>query len=207
MLTVVTPASSRRLTTVDNVRADLGLAEGLPSDAQINRWIDQATAAVEKFCRRTFARETVLETFGACDLGRRIMLSRGPVTDVELVTWNGADVASAEYELDKGFLWRLGATRNGHCYFWGGSTLAVRYVAGYALPAGPNPGDLPYDVELAAIRLIGAAVSTSDRDPLVRTEDVGGVGSLTYWMPGARSQLASPEAEALLRPYRLMRVR
>ncbi|GBD48095.1 hypothetical protein [Methylopila sp. Yamaguchi] len=205
MLTVVESATSRRLTTVEHVRMDLGLGSQTPSDAQVERFIDQASAAAERFCRRTFARETVLQTIRACDLNRALLLERGPVSSVETVTWNGSAISSADYETDRGFLWRLSAA-SGRRMFWGGSVLAVRYVAGYVLP-GETGADLPADVERAVIQLVGAALSTQGRDPLVKSEDVDGVGEITFWVPGARSQLASPEAETLLRPYRLARVR
>jgi hypothetical protein len=204
MLTVVTAASSRRLTTVEHVRADLGLAAGAPTDEQINRFIDQASAAAERFCRRTFAREVVLQTLRSCDLNRSLVLERGPVASIESVTWNGAAVPVEEFEVDRGFLWRVGS--HGHRHYWGGSALAVQYAAGYVLP-GADGADLPPDVERAAILLVGASLSVQGRDPLVKSEDVDGVSATSWWVPGARSALASPEAEQLLRPYRLARVR
>ncbi len=204
MLTVVTPAVSRRLTTVEHARADLGLGATSPTTAQIERFIDQATAAAERYCRRTFARETVLQTIRGCDLRSPVVLERGPVALVTSVIWNGDQIDAPGYEIDCGVVYRLSAS--GSRYDWWGSSLAVQYEAGYVLP-GEEDADLPADVERAAILLVGAALSTQSRDPLVKSEDVDGVGSLSFWVPGSKSSLASPEAEQLLRPYRLARVR
>ncbi|HVI27618.1 hypothetical protein [Hansschlegelia sp.] len=204
MLTVVTPAASRRLTTVEHVRADLGLDAASPTAEQIERFIDQASAAAARFCRRTFARETVLQTVRGCDLRRGVILERGPVASIASVTWNGGALSPAEFEVDRGVVHRLSAS--GERFAWWGSSLAVQYVAGFVLP-GENGADLPADVERAAILLVGAAFSTQSRDPLVKSEDVDGLGSISFWVPGSRSMLASPEAEQLLKPYRLSRVR
>ncbi|MBA9066989.1 hypothetical protein FHR71_000719 [Methylobacterium sp. RAS18] len=59
-------------------------------------------------------------------------------------------------------------------------------------------------VERAVIQLVGAAVSASGRDMMVRSEDVEGVGSFSYYVQGASAALPHPEAEATLAQYRRM---
>lgn len=208
MLTVVTPAALRRLTTVEHVRNDLGLTEGDADDTKVERLIDQATAVAERFCRRAFAIETVRETIRGCAIDHVMRLERAPAFAVRSVALNGGTVDALEYELDGVSLYRLSAS--GSRFAWRGSMLVVEYDAGFVLPGDePVAGaqDLPADVELAAIRLVGAIFSASSRDQLIKSEDVDGVSSVPYWVPGTKSSLASPEAEALLKPYRTVRIR
>ncbi|GLK67012.1 hypothetical protein [Hansschlegelia plantiphila] len=199
MLTVVTPATSRRLTTVEHVRADLGLGAANPSGDVLTRMIDQASQAIVTFCRREFARETVREVFrrpGSAD----ILLERDPVISITSAAADGGLLDPLAYEIERGELYRLQGDRR---IGWRFRSLTIEYVAGYKLP-GEEGTDLPADVELAAIRLVGAALSTQGRDPLIKSEDVDGVSAITYWVPGSQSTLASPEAELLLKPYRRM---
>ena len=198
MLTVVTPATSTRLTTVERARALLGFAAG--QDALALRSIDVASAVVVDWCRRPFALETVRETIPWSDSREGILLARGPVTAFASVKQDGVDLAASEYAYDQqlGRLYRQDA--GGHLFRWWGS-VTVEYSAGYTLPADTGTWTLPPPVERAAILLAGAVMSAVDRDPLIRTETVEGVGSTTWWVPGS-SGLPSPEAESLLHPYR-----
>ena len=197
MLTVVTPANSTRLTTLERARALLSFPPG--QDALALRSIDVASAIVADWCRRPFARETVRETLPICP-GDSILLARSPVTSFMSVVQGETTLDPAEYAYDAelGRLYRQDAA--GYLFRWWGP-LAITYVAGYTLPADSGTWTLPLPVERAAILLAGAALSTTERDPLVRTETVEGVGSTTWWVPGA-SGLPSPEAESLLQPYR-----
>lgn len=198
MLSVVTPATSARLTTVERARALLGFAAG--QDALALRSIDVASAVVVDWCRRPFALETVRETILWSDSREGILLARGPVTAFVSVKQDGVDLASSEYTYDRelGRLYRQDA--GGHVFRWWGS-VAVEYSAGYTLPADTGTWTLPPPVERAAILIAGAAMSAAERDPLVKSETVEGVGATTWWVPGA-SGLPSPEAEGLLQPYR-----
>lgn len=202
MLTVVTPATAFRLTTVERARVLLGFGNG--EDAAVQRLIDQASRTIAEFCRRPFGVETVRETFGGCDIkGDGALLSRSPVTAFGPVLADGATLLTTEYQHDResNRLYRVDAS-GWRWPWWSGSGLTVEYTAGYTLPADSGSWTLPESVERAAIMLVGAYLSTRAKDPLVRTEDVAGVGSTTWWVPGANDNLLSPEAEQLLQPYR-----
>ena len=60
-LTVTTPADVTALTTVERVKAELGISDG-DSDALLAIKIDEATSDIEARCR-PFRRETLTETF------------------------------------------------------------------------------------------------------------------------------------------------
>ena len=203
MLTVITPATSHRLTTLERARALLGFGSG--DDAAVNVLVDQASRAVADYCRRPFGLETVRESFGALDRQRAVMLARSPVTAIASVTRDGVALLSSEYLFDaeKGLLYPT----DSYEFSWWHPWLVVDYTAGYLLPSDaegtPTP-TLPEPVERAAILLVGACLSARSRDPLLKSQDISGVMSAAWWMPGAGDNLLSPEAERqrLLRPYR-----
>lgn len=199
MLTVVAPATAKRLTTAARARAWLGLLPTVPTDEVLNAQIEAASQAVVDFCRRSFGRETVRETLrDGVDLRDPVLLARSPVVSALTVTLDGTLlVAATDYEVESGILYRLGGSRR---MTWCG-LLTVQYTAGYALPEESNP-TLPASVERAAILVVGAYCSAAGRDPTVKSESVEGVGSLSWWVQGQNDPLPSPEAAQLLQPYR-----
>ena len=218
---VIKPAAARSLTTAAAARADLGLPDGSPADEQIGRWIAQASTTAASFCRRTFGRETVRERF-EIDWRRcreddeGLLLSRAPVVRILSVKVDGLTLAPSAYEVAEQpahpvSLFYLRHLVNGEPRAWGGRGITVEYEAGWLLP-GEDRGDpvtttapdLPADVERAVIQLVGASVSASGRDMMVKSEDVEGVGSFSYYVQGANASLPHPEAEAALAQYRRM---
>lgn len=217
---VTTLASARDLTTAANARVDLGLPVGAPSDDQLKRFIAQASATAASFCRRTFGRETVRERF-EIDWRRRcdedadgLLLSRAPVVRLASVKVDGLILAPSAYELAEQpahpvSLFYLRHLVDGEPRAWIGRAVTVEYEAGWLLPgesrgdpATTTAPDLPADVERAVIQLVGAAASASGRDMMVKSEDVEGVGSFSYYVQGASAALPHPEAEATLAQYR-----
>lgn len=201
MLTVLTPATSTRLTTVARARDLLGFTSKDNAVAQV--CIDQASRAIADYCRRPFGRETVRETFRDVVRGDGLQLSRSPVTAFVSVTSDDTALLATEYELDleTGLLYRLDGSGSRYQWYWG-SSLIVDYTAGYTLPPDGGTWTLPEPVERATIQEVGAYLSSRKRDPLVKAQDIEGVSSTSWWVPGTGATLASPEAEALLQPYR-----
>lgn len=211
-VTVITPAAAKRLTTVENVRGDLGLGADTPSDAQLQRWIDQASQQAATYCRRTFGRETVGERFGIegpcriSDCGG-LLLDRWPVVSIVNVKAGGVLLAPDAYATDGRMLYRMDGEER-RC--WSGRDILVQYEAGWLLPGearGTPPTaaeDLPADIERAVIQLVAVAISVVGRDMMVKSEDVEGVGSTSWYVQGASAVLPHPEAEATLSQYRRM---
>jgi hypothetical protein len=203
MLTVVTPATQTRLTTVSAVRDALDLDEEDFSDEKIESFIDQASQAIVDYCGRPFGRETYLETFRKVDCrSDGLLLSRAPVVSITSIDSDGTSVVLPEYEIENGALYRLS---NNSRYAWRAAVLAVTYVAGYILPSdevGAPAATLPLTVQRAAIDEIAAYVSYEDRDALIKSETVEGVGSTSYYVPGESSILESPGSQAVLSKYR-----
>ncbi|MCE7028935.1 hypothetical protein [Jiella avicenniae] len=203
MLTVVTAATAANLTTLSRARAMLDFAP--TEDEAVGTLIDQASRVIADYCRRPFGLETVKEVFEAPCCDGYLMLSRSPaVAFVEVIEGEETVApASFHYEVETGLVCRL--SDSGRRVAWSGAPVAVTYAAGYVLPSDDNDAPvatLPEPVERAAIRLVGAYRSLSGRDPLIKSETTEGIGSTSWWVPGAGSVLADPEAEQLLQPYR-----
>lgn len=220
-VTVISPAKARDLTTAANARADLGLPAGAPTDEQLRRFIAQASASAASFCRRTFGRKTVRERF-EIDWRRRcdeddegFLLSCAPAVRISTVKVDSLTLAPSAYELVEQpahpvSLFYLRHLVDGEPRDWTGRCVTVEYEAGWLLPGETRGGpattapDLPADVERAVIQLVGAAASASGRDMMVKSEDVEGIGSFSYYVQGANAALPHPEAEATLAQYRRM---
>lgn len=210
---IITPAVSTRLTTAANARGDLGLPATAPTDTQLERWIDQASARAKTFCNgRIFGRATYRERFeitNRCldDLCLGLLLDATPVVSIQEVKVDGLVLSPATYEVDGRLLYRL---QDGDRRAFFGRVVVVQYVAGWVLPSevadyeNPPVGTekLPADIERAVIQLVGGPAFGLGRDPMVKSDDVEGVGSRSFYVQGAGASLPHPEAEATLAQYR-----
>jgi hypothetical protein len=198
MLTVITPAASRLLTTVDAAREFLAVGDAVDEQSLL-RLIAQASAAVVSHCRRPFARETVSESFRPRGAGP-LILSRTPVVGPVAMSLDGAAFLATDLDLDpaSGLLHRIGGAGLLAC--WGGYSATVQYTGGWLLP-GQEGRDLPEDVELACLTTMAAQYAGRGRDPMLRSETTEGVGSASFIATADMSALP-PQAVSLLEPYR-----
>jgi hypothetical protein len=171
-VTVSTPARNVSLTTLAQLKAELGLTT-VENDALLTDTIRRSSAAIEAYCHRTFAREAVSETLPAFG-GPYLMLDRYPVATVSSVTYD--DAVWTDYSLyDKGcgtlyrqdgWTWSAqvfpGLSGGGRFADWGspipGSEeplVTVEYTAGYLLPG---------DNLLKRLTLSASAVDNSFND-------------------------------------------
>lgn len=204
MIEIITPAESKRLTTLDAVKADLGIT-GTASDEALGALIDQFSDTIAAWCGRTFGGETVRETrdVRARDDRHEMLLGRWPIASVDSITVTGIALAPGDYVLDpaKGeLLYRGTATRFA---LWPVGESIIEYGTGYALP-GEAERTLPHDIERACIIMIRSAWHGMRRDPALRSEEHAGVATFTYF--AANGDALSIEAQALLSPYRLLSV-
>ncbi|GLK68105.1 hypothetical protein [Hansschlegelia plantiphila] len=200
MLTVVTPATSSLLTTVERARSLLGLDAGVDTAAALQRHIATASRVIADYCRRPFGVET-LKQWGEGDVLNGIAFARTPVRSIASVSIGNADLAPDEYAIDagSGSLLRMGECDVVLCW-WTAPTIV--YEAGYQLPTDNNAGDLPESVERAAIILAGSYFAGAGRDPLLKSEDIDGLASASWYVPGAADQVLVPEVAQILAPYR-----
>lgn len=192
--TVEAPSSSYDLTSLETVKTVLQITDGA-SDSYLDLLITQASAAAASFCNRVFASEKLQDVFrlqrGTNGLPSRIdelQLSRWPVTAIASVTTlaSSNDTAATlvegtdfETDYDLGQLFRLGG--DGNPCRWDAIKTTVVYTAGYKLP-GNAGASLPGDIEGAVIDLVKLGWFGRARDPLLRSDEVAGVGTQQFWI-------------------------
>lgn len=205
LLTVTGAATERKLTTAAALRAEIGASTSEASDARLDDLILRASRAIESYCGRTFAKETLSEVF-RCPYGPLLALTRYPVATLTSVTEDGTVLDGTAYETDTvaGRIYRLSSDAR---ICWSAAKVTVVYDAGFILP--PTGGStLPPDVEAAALKLAAGLHFGAARDPLIKGESADGIGSVDYWVggtPGASGELP-PDVLALLASYRAFSV-
>jgi hypothetical protein len=200
-LTVLTPADSINLVSLQTVKTVLGI-RGRSSDDKLNLFIKWASADCSRYCGRTLMAETVSETFEAewCDLrswNSRIVLSRKPVLEIASVTeGDTALVVDTDYVRDdrNAMLTRGTAASPSH---WSASKLVVVYTGGFA------DGEVDPAVESACMEVVMRYYHQASRDPQLRSVDIPDVGSRT-WADAPTDTMAalSPAVRNALNPYR-----
>jgi hypothetical protein len=200
LLTVLTPASSRALTTLATVRDEIGITDDA-ADARLERWIDEASERIETYLARVLAAETVRETFRLTGAPGCLGLARRPVTAITSIDADGVTLASDQYEIDAaaGLLYPISGDRRVR---WSASTVIVTYTAGYmSVEALPRP------IETACIDLLRHRWAARDRDPMLRSLAIPGVVTEQYWVGATGDDGAMPpEIAALLDPFRTVTV-
>lgn len=196
MLTVVSPAASMALTTLEAVKAALSIAGG-DDDTFLSDLIDQASAAAAAYCNRVFGLETVAETFRIDRATDLLVLSRWPVASVVSIVAGGAWLAADGWEVDadNGDLYRLGV--GDQRKVWPIGKTVVTYSAGYVLP-GAEGRDLPADIEAAVIALVRLGYARRGADPLLKSVGLGDARMDYYSAPlGAEGGLPAEVAGML----------
>jgi hypothetical protein len=169
---VLTPATVFDILTLAEAKLLLGMSTTDTSqDAVLTMWITTFSMMMATYCNRTFAKETVMETWRETFDGR-LFLSHWPIKagDVESVSDGSAPVDPSAYELEE---------KSGKLSFVvnpGGSVsmpwltpTVVTYSGGYDLPT-----EAPPDLKQAAAILI--------RDEQIRTRQaqVAGIRSISH---------------------------
>lgn len=218
LLTVTTPASSYLLTSLSNIKLELGIKDNSQDD-RLNLLIKQTSSAISTICDRVFAKESVSEVFrlggtssafgrwrssGGAEMTREsLILRRRPLVEITNVIEDGVTLTANEYEIDygAGLLYRL--TNNDIRIGWYGIKTSVSYSAGWVLLDG-----LPSEIELACmlwIKSLRAQINRSDNS--IKVEDAPDLMRREYFDP-LRSMSSSispydppPEVMVLLSPY------
>jgi hypothetical protein len=207
MFTVSVAATDRNLLTIADVSAILGDSVVAQTPA-IDTVLLQLSDMIARECGvpadgvkpPTLRRETIVETVRMTRNETALRLSRRFVDTVTSVVEDGTTLVTTDYEIDKaaGVLRRLDA--DGNVIAWPQAIVVCTYTAGF--------NTVPTDLKLAAIRVFQEQVSASARDPLLRSEEVEGVGKFDYWVGaigGSKSTGSlSPVAAAMLDPYRTL---
>ncbi len=195
-ITVTTAADSQDLVDLDTARDEI------PSDSvtddQLLRWISVASLRIAEYCNRVFIAETVEQTWrlNLCDRPKALWLDRYPSVAIDSVTVDGSVLDASGYEVDDrtGGLYRLsGRTR----VCWSGSEIVVAYTGGYA-----DPTEVPAPLAEACLLLIRHTRSQRSRDPMLKSLEIPGVSTETFWVGQVSDDGLPPEASSLLGSYR-----
>ena len=200
LLTVLTPASSRALTTLATVKDEIGITDD-GADARLQRWINEASERIETYLDRVLTAETVRETFRLTDAPACLRLARRPVTVIDSIDVDGVTLASNQYEVDvaAGLLFLMNGPRRVR---WFGCTVIITYTAGYVSVAA-----LPRPIETGCISLLRHRWAARDRDPMLRSLAIPGVATEQYWIGAIGEGCDLPlEVAALLDPFRTVTV-
>lgn len=185
-VTVVVPATSTLLTTLDRVRRELSISENT-DDLILEEMIVRASSAIARETRRSFGIETVTETLDGSG-SRLLPLSRSPIVQVTAVTEDGTAITDYSVEdAEAGALYRAnGWGRSGGLRMWGHEAYAsgyilpgyqdqrysVTYRAGYTMPSEAD-ANLPGAVEQACLEAIKSWFMSRDTDPAISSVRVG----------------------------------
>jgi hypothetical protein len=186
---VTAPAGDLTLLTMDELRAATGQSDQ-KSDATLKRLGSRVADAITQACKvatdgatpPTLRKESVVDTFRSDWLHRRrdrrghdhkLILSRRPIVSVTSVVEAGTTLdPTSDYEVrpGEGALVRLFGGMPAH---WVPGVIVVTYAAGWA--------SVPEGLKFAAEKLTRFYWFESMRNPLVRQDEIAGIGSTTYW--------------------------
>jgi hypothetical protein len=216
MFSVVTPAANKKLTTLANLKLELGIADADTSeDTKLGRLIDRLSAMVCDYLEvpaasdgsKTLGLETLDEKFRETPWYRgcrnSIILARRPVTEITSVTIGSVVIDVGDYELDSntGILRRTGDISVPSITFTPGLQSVIRYKAGWTLP-GVSNFTLPLPLEGAVIGMIRAARFAASRDPAVKSEWTIDIERIDYWVGQIGENGAfPPDIASTLDPY------
>ena len=182
-LVVTIPAAATDLTTVDTVKAELGLTGAAENDA-LRRLIGRVSSEIRDRAGQGFTKETVRETLPGTDT-ERLLLARTPLVSLTSVTIDGGAVTDAIIEdAEVGILYRAAG-------WWKKTTalsplaldpiagrveanIVVTYVGGFALPSfDAENSNLPGILEELAIQMVVERYRRRGTDRSVTSEGIG----------------------------------
>lgn len=206
IVTVASPASDTALTTLERVKLELDIASGdTSSDVVLQDKIDEASDDIEAALGFRLVRESAVETFWHEQYDtapERLVLDRTPVATIASVVVDGVVLEASAYRFDPN-TGELFALCNGYpsvWIFW--KSVVVTYDGGYILPPASN-STLPKGIEGACVALVSSFWAAKGRDTTLRSEDIPGLISNTYWVGavGEEGELP-PDVVVKLAPFR-----
>jgi len=198
MLTVTSPALYGDLVTVARVKNELGLTTSA-DDAKIEDMIAEASSLLAHYCNReTFGVEQVTQIERQPFSLYAITLGRDLAPAITSVTVDGSTLDPAEYELDGALLYRL---YDDERVAWSAKKVTIDYTAGFNVP-----DEAPPALSRAALDMVVGMYRGQGRDSAIRSEQVEGVGQVSYFDTKQGMVALSADRLAALARYRLVRV-
>lgn len=195
-LTVTTAANSRRLCAVQDV-----LAEMPEQVTSVERFVDAASAAIERYCARIFAQQAYSEVLG----GHRytsLMLARTPIVSMTSVSADGQTITDYRVEdAEAGLLYRASG------WGWPSATWTLAYIGGYLMPEQSTPSaangpPLPHDLQRACIETVKVWWQERGVTDRIASKTLGLTGDSISYRISAHRESLPPLARYLVDPYR-----
>lgn len=192
--------ATNALTTKDAVKDHLGIPLAVTKhDNIIEQIVNGCSGVVETYLNQRLGRRTVTELYDGDGLNDRLYLKSAPIVSVTEVLLGGATFGTDSYKLynENGYLKSL----NGP---WplGDQNISVEYYGGYVLPQNDDPGtldrDLPHDIELAVLKMVGAIWNQRQSEGVSNSNSGGMSVSFT--------KALTVDIKAMLKPYRWINV-
>lgn len=203
MFSITTPASSRAILTLAEIKAAVG-ETGSSNDGALTSLGAQISDAISLACGvpsdgvnpPTLFRETIVETIRLRDPLWSLALSRRFVYSITSIVVAGTTLTTNDYEVDKAAGILRYISSSGCEVEWPTGKTVVTYLAGFS--AAPEP------LKLAATLLTREAWAMSQRDPSIRSESFDGLGSFQYSSGSLMSQSGGipPGVADILSSYR-----
>lgn len=202
-IATVTEPELTDLTTLERVKMELSITSS-STDELLEFKIAEASSDIEAHLARKFASAEVSERFwGGSGCEEYLLLDRFPVTEIESVTVDDDVIDDDEYRVDPetGILYRLDASGYPCAWTWC-KDIVVVYTGGYDLPGSDDP-TLPPAIEAATVELVTSYWTSRGRDPTVKSDEIPGIRSVTYWVGaiGANGDLP-PSVASKIAPFR-----
>ena len=192
MLIVTVARTELKLVSVDALKTELQITTA-DTDDYLSGVLDRTSEAVEAYCKRIFAVETVQETYRPSSAEWCLLLTRYPVIAISSITEDAVAVAASDYEVDNetGELFRLTSDMRDR---WWALKIVVTYQAGYTSLPGP--------VTQAIFELVKLGQAARTRDPSLRSENIlEGLYSYTLFGSGDYKAGMPSTVAAMLDPY------
>ena len=203
--TVVTPAASYDLTTLDVIKDELSITDG-SKDNTLKRYLTWSSLALSQACNRVFPVETVTDevwpepsTWSLPSAMEIFQLSRWPLVfgSVTSVTENGIVlVDGTDYRVDyaRGQLIRLDIS--GRLRHWAALPLAATFAGGFSI--------IPGDLADAVTRMTRNRFRSKGRDSYLMSENIPGVRDARWWIAtGNQAGDVPPDVADLIDNYRV----
>lgn len=169
----VTPPNSPELTTLDDVKLELGIS-GSDQDDLLERLIETESARISGYpAIAIFPKTVVAESIRVQDERNlpTLKLRMWPVFSITSITEGSVVLSVDEYEVDKaaGLIYRIS---NDSPASWSSGKIVVSYVAGFDA--------VPTDIASACIELIKRRLAAQGRDSALVSESIEDVGAWRY---------------------------
>lgn len=229
--TLVTPPATFGLTTLTNLKLELGInATDTSNDTWLTLAIARVSADVARYCNRVWGKATWQDEFqlargiwgeGIRAANNPLFLAHYPLVSITSVVETVLGVATAlvsgtDFEVEipsalsgdegSGRIFRLdGDSSTLQPRSWPAAKVVIQYVAGYALPNDSSP-NLPSDVEGAVLRLLTLRYRAKGRDPTMVQENIVNEADRRWWVgaqPGSRGGMPAEIADLFDASYRV----